>query len=366
MPHRHSLIARPKGLPGYAPGVWCAVCGKTAASTGTASCVTPGCPNVCHHHCLSDTTQQNFTCEDVGALRNLLGIQDVVTYVPDTLDPIHSPPPSISDINLNDITVTSTATSSRGNTIDKDWTQHTAQHTESRDWWTSGKPRQLQRSSTDIITISTQTDSPTTPSVPILPAPVITEETQQIPPAPELSLPGDSTSPAGPALSPRTSPPTPKSRNTTATISDNRSANPTPAYRKKKPVPLHQLGEVQVTTELAETTHTILPPKTQERLAEAITRPLYTNRASHKEVVTTIDLTRQIQIHAHTLSHFCPCPPRGGPPPGSTITTARGLDIRTTTATGKTGVITAAAKVILLIAVDLSLLKKDTRSSVTN
>ncbi|KAK4320803.1 hypothetical protein Pmani_008342 [Petrolisthes manimaculis] len=294
MPHRHSLIARPKGLPGYAPGVWCAVCGKTAASTGTVSCVTPGCPNVCHHHCLSDTTQLSFTCEDVGALRNLLGIQDVVTYVPDTQDPIHSPPPSISDvetdlnqlektdlidiiqklrrenkkykltlgqfdatvkniaairdsqvtvlnfidyitatqINLNDITVTSTATSARGKTIDTDWTQHTAQHTESRDWWTSGKPRQLQRSSTDIITTSTKTDSPTTPSVPILPAPVITEETQT-PPAPELALPGDSTSPAGPALSPRTSPPTPKPRNTTATISDNRSANPTPAYRKK-------------------------------------------------------------------------------------------------------------------------------------
>ncbi|KAK4299998.1 hypothetical protein Pmani_027766, partial [Petrolisthes manimaculis] len=36
---------------------------------------------------------KTFTCEDVGALRNLLGIQDVVTYVPDTQDPIHSPPP---------------------------------------------------------------------------------------------------------------------------------------------------------------------------------------------------------------------------------------------------------------------------------
>ncbi|KAK3879019.1 hypothetical protein Pcinc_016384 [Petrolisthes cinctipes] len=198
---------------------------------------------------------KNFTCEDVGALRHLLGIQDAITYVPDTQDPIHSPPPSISDaetdlnqlektdlieiiqklrrenlkykrtlgqfdttvkniaeirdsqvtvlkfidhitatqINLNDITVTSTATSARGKTIDKDWTQHTAQHTES-------------------LTI---------------------EETQQIPPAPELALPVDSTSPADPAPSPRTSPPTPKSRNTTATISDNRSANPTPAYRKK-------------------------------------------------------------------------------------------------------------------------------------
>ncbi|KAK3859790.1 hypothetical protein Pcinc_034116 [Petrolisthes cinctipes] len=295
MPHRHSLIARPKGLPGYAPGVWCAVCGKTAASTGTVSCVTPGCPNVCHHHCFSDTTQQNFTCEDVGALRHLLGIQDAITYVPDTQDPIHSPPPSISDaetdlnqlektdlieiiqklrrenlkykrtlgqfdttvkniaeirdsqvtvlkfidhitatqINLNDITVTSTATSARGKTIDKDWTQHTAQHTESRDWWTSGKPRQLQRCSTDIDTTSTQTDSPTPPSAIILLAPVTIEETQQIPPAPELALPVDSTSPADPAPSPRTSRPTPKSRNTTATISDNRSANPTPAYRKK-------------------------------------------------------------------------------------------------------------------------------------
>ncbi|KAK3867727.1 hypothetical protein Pcinc_026836 [Petrolisthes cinctipes] len=136
-------------------------------------------------------------------------------------------------INLNDITVTSTATSTRGKTIEKDWTQHTAQHTESHDWWTSGKPRQLQRSSTDIVTTSTQIDSPTAPSAPILPAPVTTEETQQIPPAPELALPGDSTSPADPALSPRTSPPAPKSRNTTATTSDNRSANPTPAYRKK-------------------------------------------------------------------------------------------------------------------------------------
>ncbi|KAK4299999.1 hypothetical protein Pmani_027767 [Petrolisthes manimaculis] len=169
------------------------------------------------------------------------------------------------------------------------------------------KPRQLQRSSTDIITTSTQTDSPTTSLCPHSTLPQSSpRETQLIPPAPELALPGDSTSPAGPALSPRTSPPTPKSRNTTATISDNRSANPTSAYRKKTSVPLHQLG----------------------RSAKPAT----------KEVVTTIDLTRQIQIHAHTLSHFCPCPPRGGPPPGSTATTtARGLDTRTTTVTGKTG-----------------------------
>ncbi|KAK3894626.1 hypothetical protein Pcinc_001604 [Petrolisthes cinctipes] len=135
---------------------------------------------------------------------------------------------------------------------------------------------------------------------------------------------------------------------------------------EKNPVPLHQLGEVQVATELAETTHANLPPRTQERLAVGITRPLYTNRASHKEVVTTIDPIRQTRINAHTLSHFCPCPPRVRPPPGSTATTARGLDTRTTTATGKTGVITAAEKVIQLIAVDLSLLEKDTRSSVTN
>ena len=300
MPHLHSLIARPKGLPGYAPSEWCAVCGKTTANTRTVRCATSSCPNLCHNLCLSDTTQQDFTCEDVGALRTQLGIQDVVTYVTSTQDPAApSIPPSntdevddlhqlekselltiieklrrenkkykrilhqfdttvknISEIrdsqvtvlnfidyiiatqtSLNNLTVTSTATSARGHTIDKDWRKHTAHHTESRDWWTSGKPRQLQRGSTDISSTFTQTDTdisstfthtdisstftqtdtPTTPSPTIAPAPV-------------LSPPRDSVSQVNTTQNLVSNPPplptAPEPRTTDSTTRTNHSTNP--------------------------------------------------------------------------------------------------------------------------------------------
>ena len=74
---RHVLIARPAGLPGYAPREWCSVCGKKA-SDSVLKCITLGCPNTCHAKCLQDSN--TFSCVQVQDLRSALNIPDSVVY----------------------------------------------------------------------------------------------------------------------------------------------------------------------------------------------------------------------------------------------------------------------------------------------
>ncbi|KAK4314872.1 hypothetical protein Pmani_013867 [Petrolisthes manimaculis] len=78
--HSHTLIERPKGLAGYAPAKWCAVCGTTAVKKQVTSCLFTDCPNVCHKQCLIDL-QANFDCDTVGELRQHHQIPDPVTYI---------------------------------------------------------------------------------------------------------------------------------------------------------------------------------------------------------------------------------------------------------------------------------------------
>lgn len=309
MPHHHALIARPKGICGYEPGEWCAVCGKTVVNKPSNKCSTPACPNVCHPHCLN--TQERFSCEDVDALRQHLGIADPVTYLSNTQEPPSCLTPSTSEedaelhqletgelvtiikqlrkenrryksilasfdktaeniadnrdavvtilnfidniaatqSSLNNLTVTSIPCSARGHSIDKDWRHHIARHPESRDWWTSGKPRQLQRASTDTFTAATQSDFPDPiPAHPSLPPvttdalPPQTTKPQQTPssssadsssPTPAESTPAENTLPDNtpgentPAENTQASPGTARNRkNTAATTTSDGHPSP--------------------------------------------------------------------------------------------------------------------------------------------
>ena len=77
--HHHALIARPAGLPGYAPQKWCCVCGKSSSNGATLDCTEAACPNTCHAVCLGGG--DNFNCVQVPHLRQALNIPDVVVYV---------------------------------------------------------------------------------------------------------------------------------------------------------------------------------------------------------------------------------------------------------------------------------------------
>ncbi|ROT68874.1 hypothetical protein C7M84_012936 [Penaeus vannamei] len=78
----HRLIARPPGLPGYQPGRWCAVCGKTTSNRTIIDCSSGDCPNTSHTNCLGDNS--TFDCCEVSALRTAQGITSPVVY---QLDP---------------------------------------------------------------------------------------------------------------------------------------------------------------------------------------------------------------------------------------------------------------------------------------
>ena len=81
---RHVLIARPAGLPGYAPQEWCAVCGKTSVRGSTRKCIEDNCPNVCHTICLNGG--ETFDCFQATSLRSALNISDDVLYIDSTVD----------------------------------------------------------------------------------------------------------------------------------------------------------------------------------------------------------------------------------------------------------------------------------------
>lgn len=74
----HRLIARPPGLPGYAPSRWCAVCGKKTTDKPVVHCSASDCPNIVHVNCLGDKT--SFDCPEVGDLRTAQGINAQVAY----------------------------------------------------------------------------------------------------------------------------------------------------------------------------------------------------------------------------------------------------------------------------------------------
>ncbi|ROT68882.1 hypothetical protein C7M84_012944 [Penaeus vannamei] len=74
----HRLIARPPGLPGYQPGRWCAVCGKTTSNRTIIDCSSGDCPNTSHTNCLGDNS--TFDCCEVSALRTAQGITSPVVY----------------------------------------------------------------------------------------------------------------------------------------------------------------------------------------------------------------------------------------------------------------------------------------------
>ena len=77
-PRQHRLrIERPRGLPGYRPKLWCAVCGR-AAATDDKLCEVANCPNICHIQCLADDPV--FNCEQTSLLRDVHGIADNVTF----------------------------------------------------------------------------------------------------------------------------------------------------------------------------------------------------------------------------------------------------------------------------------------------
>ncbi|KAG0711354.1 hypothetical protein GWK47_020760 [Chionoecetes opilio] len=96
--------------------------------------------------------------------------------------------------SLNNLSVTSTSCSARGHCIDKDWSQHIASHSESRGWWTSGKPCKLQRSSTSTVTTGTQIDSPNL-IPPSRSAPAITEVSPPQPPKTQHTPPSTTATP---------------------------------------------------------------------------------------------------------------------------------------------------------------------------
>ncbi|KAK3881509.1 hypothetical protein Pcinc_014054 [Petrolisthes cinctipes] len=80
----HRLITRPPGLPGYQPGRWCAVCGKTTSDRTIIDCSSGDCPNTSHTTCLGDSN--TFDCCEVSALRTALGITAPVVYQAATVD----------------------------------------------------------------------------------------------------------------------------------------------------------------------------------------------------------------------------------------------------------------------------------------
>lgn len=200
---RHVLIARPAGLPGYAPREWCAVCGKSSGSSAVLKCAAEGCPNTCHINCLSDN--ENFNCVDVQELRTSMSILDKVIYVdvaqltdqevsPDTgedtdellqlgshelvaiirrlqtditrknnilsfftsftkdiakhRDAIVTVLQFIDNISattssLEELEVNSVACSARPDRIDEDWNKEINSNSQLQAWWTSSKPRKL-------------------------------------------------------------------------------------------------------------------------------------------------------------------------------------------------------------------------------
>ena len=75
----HRLIARPPGLPGYAPVRWCAVCGKKAARKSVVDCTAETCPNVAHTSCTGNDT--TFDCCEVNALHAALVISASVVFL---------------------------------------------------------------------------------------------------------------------------------------------------------------------------------------------------------------------------------------------------------------------------------------------
>ncbi|KAK4297215.1 hypothetical protein Pmani_030362 [Petrolisthes manimaculis] len=80
----HRVITRPPGLPGYQPGRWCAVCGKTTSDKTIIDCSSGDCPNTSHTTCLGNSN--TFDCCEVSALRTSLGITAPVFYQGATAD----------------------------------------------------------------------------------------------------------------------------------------------------------------------------------------------------------------------------------------------------------------------------------------
>lgn len=220
--HTHTLIDRPKGLSGYAPAKWCAVCGATAVKKQIVSCLSPDCPNVCHKHCLIDL-QAAFDCGTVEELRRHQQIPDHVTYSnthtqesPNTSTQLPTTEEeellnldseelvkiiqnlrkenrrykltlsyfdrsskdiaknrdavvtvlnfidniAATQISLNNLAVNSRPTTARDSNIDKDWQKHLTKNKETRDWWLSDKPRRLQKQ--NHLHTGTQVQSPHT------------------------------------------------------------------------------------------------------------------------------------------------------------------------------------------------------------
>lgn len=75
---QHKLIARPGGISGYRPAIWCAVCGYKAHIHTTKKCVSEKCPNYCHVNCLGELP--NFSCDNTAQLRVEAGIQHLVVF----------------------------------------------------------------------------------------------------------------------------------------------------------------------------------------------------------------------------------------------------------------------------------------------
>ncbi|KAK4303660.1 hypothetical protein Pmani_024351 [Petrolisthes manimaculis] len=78
------LITRPPGLPGYQPGRWCAVCGKTTSDKTIIDCSSGDCHNTSHTTCLGNSN--TFDCCEVSVLRTALGITAPVVYQGATVD----------------------------------------------------------------------------------------------------------------------------------------------------------------------------------------------------------------------------------------------------------------------------------------
>lgn len=73
-----NLIERPKGLDGYRPAFWCAVCGRKANPNTDKQCIPGKCPNLCHVNCLAGEVE--YKCGNTGKLRAERGIPDPVTF----------------------------------------------------------------------------------------------------------------------------------------------------------------------------------------------------------------------------------------------------------------------------------------------
>ena len=202
---RHSLIARPVGLPGYAPREWCSVCGKKKNSGSVLKCTTLGCPNTCHAKCLQDGNA--FSCAQVQDLRSALNITDSVVYEEEASldgeeplsqqkndddglleldnaelvtivrqlrldlakknnilgffndfskdiakhrDAIVTVLGLIDNIaatksSLEDLEVRSVSCTAQPDKIDKDWTKLIQENCQTHSWWTSDNPRKLKK-----------------------------------------------------------------------------------------------------------------------------------------------------------------------------------------------------------------------------